>query len=46
VRYDLSDMPLTHIKPKELGVSVSKFKELGYINDTYGNPLVDEESDP
>ena len=42
VRYDLSDMPLTHIKPGELGVSVLKFKELGYINDTYGNPLVDE----
>ncbi len=42
VRYDLSDMPLTHIKPRELGVSVLKFKELGYINDTYGNPLVDE----
>ena len=42
VRYDLSDMPLTHIKPGELGVSVSKFKELGYVNDTYGNPLVDE----
>jgi DNA polymerase II large subunit len=42
VRYDLSDMPLTHIKPKEIGVSVSKLKELGYVNDTYGNPLVDE----
>jgi len=42
VRYDLSDMPLTHIKPKEIGVQVSKMKELGYVNDTYGNPLVDE----
>jgi DNA polymerase II large subunit len=42
VRYDLSDMPLTHIKPKEIGVAVSKLKELGYVNDTYGNPLVDE----
>lgn len=42
VRYDLSDMPLTHIKPGELGVPVSKFKELGYVNDTYGNPLLDE----
>ncbi|MFA4956072.1 MAG: DNA-directed DNA polymerase II large subunit [Candidatus Methanoperedens sp.] len=42
VRYDLSDMPLTHIKPKEIGVGVSKMKELGYVNDTYGNPLVDE----
>jgi len=42
VRYDLSDMPLTHIKPKEIGVSVSKLKELGYVNDTYGNTFVDE----
>ncbi|VVB95955.1 DNA polymerase II large subunit [uncultured archaeon] len=42
VRYDLSDLPLTHIKPKELGVSVSKLKELGYVNDTYGKPLIDE----
>ena len=42
VRYDLSDMPLTHVKPKEIGVPVSKMKELGYVNDTYGNPLVDE----
>ncbi|HMB46369.1 MAG TPA: hypothetical protein VKL21_11175, partial [Candidatus Methanoperedens sp.] len=42
VRYDLSDMPLTHIRPVELGVSVLKFKELGYVNDTYGNPLLDE----
>ncbi|HEX7575153.1 MAG TPA: DNA polymerase II large subunit [Candidatus Methanoperedens sp.] len=42
VRYDLSDMPLTHIKPKEIGVPVSKLKELGYFNDTYGNPFVDE----
>jgi DNA polymerase II large subunit len=42
VRYDLSDMPLTHIKPGELGVPVSKFKEMGYVNDTFGNPLTDE----
>ncbi|MCX9025093.1 MAG: DNA polymerase II large subunit [Candidatus Methanoperedens sp.] len=42
VRYDLSDLPLTHIKPRELGVSVPKLKELGYVNDTYGKPLVDE----
>ncbi len=42
VRYDLSDLPLTHIKPKELGISVSKLKEIGYVNDTYGKPLIDE----
>ncbi len=42
VRYDLSDLPLTHIKPKEIGVTVSKLKELGYVNDIHGKPLVEE----
>ncbi len=42
VRYDLSDLPLTHIKPKEIGVSVEKLKELGYVNDINGKPLVEE----
>lgn len=42
VRYDLSDMPLTHIKPKEIGVPVAKLRELGYDKDVYGKPLVDE----
>ncbi len=42
VRYDLSDMPLTHIKPKEVGVPVAKLRELGYDKDVYGKPLVDE----
>ncbi len=42
VRYDLSDLPLTHIKPKEIGVCISKLNELGYLNDIYGKPLVDE----
>ena len=42
VRYDLSDLPLTHIRPREIGVPVSKLKELGYVNDVYGKPLVDD----
>ncbi len=42
VRYDLSDLPLTHIKPKEIGVNVEKLRELGYERDVYGKPLVDE----
>jgi len=42
VRYDLSDLPLTHIKPKEIGVPVERLKELGYANDAYGKPLIDE----
>jgi len=42
VRYDLSDMPLTHIKPKEIGVPVEKLKGMGYELDIYGKPLVDQ----
>ena len=43
VRYDLSDLPLTHVKPQEIGVPVTKLRELGYDRDTYGRPLVDED---
>jgi len=39
IRYDMSDMPLTHIRPSEIAVSVDKIKELGYTEDIYGNPL-------
>ncbi|MCZ7394978.1 MAG: DNA polymerase II large subunit [Candidatus Methanoperedens sp.] len=42
VRYDLSDLPLTHIKPKEIGADVEKLKELGYVSDIYGKPLTEE----
>ncbi|MCZ7357894.1 MAG: DNA polymerase II large subunit [Candidatus Methanoperedens sp.] len=42
VRYDLSDLPLTHIRPREIGVPAAKLKELGYEKDIYGRPLTDE----
>jgi len=38
IRYDLSDVPLTHFKPREIGLSVEKLKELGYEKDVYGKP--------
>ncbi|MCD5425140.1 MAG: DNA polymerase II large subunit, partial [Methanosarcinaceae archaeon] len=41
IRYDMSDVPLTHIRPNEIGVSVEKMKELGYLEDIYGTPLTD-----
>ncbi|MDW7731660.1 MAG: DNA polymerase II large subunit [Methanolobus sp.] len=43
VRYDMSDIPLTHIRPDELSVPVSKLKEIGYTEDIYGNPLERED---
>ncbi|OYT43284.1 MAG: DNA polymerase II large subunit [Candidatus Aenigmarchaeota archaeon ex4484_56] len=39
IRYDMVNAPLTHFKPKEIGTSVEKLRELGYEKDIYGNPL-------
>ncbi|MHA1301080.1 MAG: DNA polymerase II large subunit [Candidatus Helarchaeota archaeon] len=38
-RYDATDAPLTHFTPREIGVDVSKLKELGYSIDYKGNKL-------
>ena len=42
IRYDMTETVMTHFKPKEIGTSVEKLKELGYDKDIYGNNLVDE----
>ena len=42
VRYDVTEMPLTHFKPKEIRTSIEKLKELGYEKDIYGNLLENE----
>jgi DNA polymerase II large subunit len=39
VRYDLSDLPLTHFRPDEIGANLEKLKSLGYIEDINGQPL-------
>ncbi|HLC54990.1 MAG TPA: DNA polymerase II large subunit [Candidatus Nanoarchaeia archaeon] len=39
IRYDMTEMPLTHFKPKEIGSSIEKLKELGYTTDVHGRPL-------
>lgn len=43
IRFDATDVPLTHFTPKEVGVSVEKMKELGYTEDYEGNPLTNDE---
>ncbi len=43
VRYDATDIPMTHFKPKEINVSVEKLKELGYTHDKEGKPLENEQ---
>ena len=42
-RYDMTELPLTHFKPKEIGTTVQKLRQLGYEKDIYGNELVNEE---
>ncbi|MEM2878146.1 MAG: DNA polymerase II large subunit [Candidatus Hadarchaeales archaeon] len=43
VRFDETNVPLTHFKPKEIGVSVEKLRDLGYTVDFNGNPLEAED---
>jgi DNA polymerase II large subunit len=40
VRYDCSEVPMTHFKPGEIGAPIKKLNEIGYTKDIHGNPLV------
>lgn len=42
-RYDMTQLAITHFKPKEIGTSIEKLRELGYESDINGNNLVDED---
>ena len=39
IRFDATELPVTHFKPKEISVSVGKLKEIGYTKDIYGEDL-------
>ena len=41
IRFDATNAPLTHITPAEVGVSVEKMHQMGYLSDTHGLPLTD-----
>ena len=43
IRTDASDVPITHFRPREIGVSWKKLKEIGYDKDIYGNELKSDE---
>jgi DNA polymerase II large subunit len=43
IRYDLTDLPLTHFISKEINLSIEKLKALGYEYDAAGEPLKSEE---
>jgi len=42
IRYDMTEMPVTSFRPDEIGTSVNKLKELGYLYDLHGEPLENE----
>ncbi|MEF8869914.1 MAG: DNA polymerase II large subunit, partial [Haloarculaceae archaeon] len=39
VRYDMTDLPVTSVRPEELDVTADHFRELGYREDVHGQPL-------
>ena len=39
IRFDMTDAPLTHFKPSEIGISIKRLNELGYFKDFLGNTL-------
>ncbi len=43
IRYDMTDLPITHFKPKEINVTIEKLRELGYTVDWQGNELKSED---
>ncbi|MCS7094749.1 MAG: DNA polymerase II large subunit [Thaumarchaeota archaeon] len=43
IRFDATNAPLTHFRPEDVSVSVSRLHELGYERDWLKRPLVSEE---
>ncbi|MFW9973052.1 MAG: DNA polymerase II large subunit, partial [Candidatus Odinarchaeota archaeon] len=39
IRYDATDIPLTHFKPKEVNIPIESLIDIGYEVDINGNPL-------
>ena len=42
-RYDMSDVPMTHFKPSEIGTPWQRLSELGYSHDVFGEALTSDE---
>ncbi len=38
-RHDMTDLPLTHFRPREIGTDVETLSKLGYTEDIHGAPL-------
>ena len=41
-RYDMTQLAITHFKPREIGTSIERLKEMGYSKDIAGNDLADD----
>ncbi|MCK4266740.1 MAG: DNA polymerase II large subunit, partial [Thermoplasmata archaeon] len=39
IRFDMTDLPLTHFRPGEIGLSVERARALGYVKDMHGHEL-------
>src|SRR2546425_131512 len=42
-RFDMTNLPLTHFTPQEVGISVETARRLGYARDRIGRPLESED---
>ena len=42
-RYDMTNLPLTHVSPREAGISVEQARRLGYTKDSRGRDLGSED---
>ncbi len=38
-RFDMTNLPLTHLRPSEIGITVERARDLGYRRDIEGRPL-------
>ena len=39
IRFDMTDVPVTHFRPCEIGLTVEKARSIGYIRDVHGQDL-------
>jgi DNA polymerase II large subunit len=42
IRFDVTNAPLTHFKPGEIGVPVERLRDMGYTHDIHGANLTEE----
>jgi DNA polymerase II large subunit len=43
IRFDMTDVPITHFRPREIGLSTEKAVALGYVRDIHGRELTSPE---